>query len=304
MDNLLGLLVQRGRDGKKDVYFADILSSLKEGAGNKALRRRFGIRSGRNLQRAREQFAVYSKLSDMNDNSAKPKGLQVLFDENVASWDMLDVGQVFGSVTNVYLESLTSAQDAEVWAYAVERKINVIVTRDKRDKDDRDLTYIAKQAWYEAGKVKAERNLPMLMHVSNDIGTQAEVFGACLEKSLNDVFRICAAKEGPVMQISMAGVQLGVTQKDLEREQEYRRRHREKDFVYVPREEVLARKFMRVMLAGCDRNDERAVKRIKREVTRRVAITREMTKVNERVVKPLGPKGRKAILRLEALAVA
>jgi len=261
-------IIQRSPDPDiPDIIFSDLLPFIRRGASDIEILKEFPDLKEKKLLKARNLYAA--KISPHQTD----RGLSVLCDENVSMHHLHVCQNAFNYATSIGFEGMAGMSDQQVWDYAQANGFDLIVTKDKRNKEARDLTRIAVCAWRDAitaapTETQALSNLPVLLHLTGDAKEGAH-FEAMLGRHLSDIFKSRAAFSAPVIRVHNEGVYPEISVDDVLRAIDTIQPVRN-----LSRQEQWARKFLRKTLPcnrHADREDPKVID-IKRKVTRAVAI--------------------------------
>lgn len=269
----------------RPIAFSHIRPFIEQGASDPEILAAFPDLKPKKLLKARNFHAA--KHTSPPDDSC---GLRILCDENVSSLHLHACQKAFKHATSIAFEKMTGKPDSEVWRHAYQQEFDYIVTNDRRDVGERDLTRIAACAWRDAmldtgASVEELPKLPMLLHLTGDARTP-ELFPRVLEKSLHDVFNLRVARSGPVVRLNQAGATLELSAFDLIKA--------DVDGPLVrnlTRQEQWARKFLTKILPQekwADREDPHVLQR-KRTVTRAVAAVNRNRRVRDPLARQMEP---------------
>jgi|GEM_PF-4442082 len=262
-------IIQRSPDPDiPDINFSDLLPFIRGGASDIEILKEFPDLKEKKLLKARNLYAA--KISPHQTD----RGLSVLCDENVSMHHLHVCQTAFNYATSIGFEGMAGMGDQQVWDYAQAKGFDLIVTKDKRNKEARDLTRIAVCAWRDAilgdtpQSLEVLARLPVLLHLTGD-AKEGDHFETMLNRNLMDVFKSRAAYAAPVIRLHQEGVYAEISTGDLMQALEIAPPVR-----HLSRQEQWARKFLRKTLPcerHADREDPKVID-IKRRVTRAVAI--------------------------------
>jgi|GEM_PF-5945837 len=188
------------------IFLSDMLPLLESRAGRKKFFETFPDMHLRKVFRVKGLFnaKVLPRPEKFDDG-----GIHVLCDENISNIHVLVCQRLFGYATSVSYERMTSKPDADVWRYAREKKFDLIVTIDKHNVHDFDLTRIVLADWKQAA---IGEKLPQLLHLTGE-ATQGRKFGKLVAANIHTIFNIRMMPDAPVMHLNQGGVRAGLPPK-------------------------------------------------------------------------------------------
>lgn len=200
------MVIQHLRDKDQGVILlSDLLPLLTNNAGRKKILELYpdlmpkkvfkvkGLYNAKVLPRP-EKGAIGPRYGD---------ALHVLCDENVSNLHVRICQELFGYATSITFERLNAIPDSQVWDYARANAFDLIVTLDKRNTTEQDLTRIALNHW----KGAAGGNLPMLLHLTGD-ARESGKFGKLAARTLKDIFTMQSNRDVPVARLNESGLHL------------------------------------------------------------------------------------------------
>ncbi len=149
---------------------------------------------------------------------------KVLIDENIPAHVVGFLRTHFRKVSHVDGVGLTGKKDDKVWEWALDNEYNIIITKDRAEKTDRDLTYIAThdarsilraiEEW--GGSNFKLSDLPMIVHLSGgcDPDRELKVF-LRNEKNKDKLFNFVSNRATPYIDIVNGKIVCGPTYFEL-----------------------------------------------------------------------------------------
>jgi predicted nuclease of predicted toxin-antitoxin system len=209
-----------GRGGKP-VTVRDIFNLLaaEKGSTKKILRARPDIRHETiSLGRA-FLIANHPELYEEIVKKKPLKDYRILIDENISARVAPNIRDGFGYITHTNFVGLAGKKDPEVWAWAVNNRIDAIITRDQVRKTDQDLTEIAVRSTLammaREGQDKVDfASLPLIIHVDcmKDV---THTVGRLFNRYRNGIQRHMEARITPYIKVGETGIQSGPPYTDL-----------------------------------------------------------------------------------------
>lgn len=165
-------------DGLPPVLIEDVLPMLKAGWGDARIAEALPYLRDSKIPKAR---AYYNAKVRKQNAAAEQRSLRVLCDENISPQHVYACQDLFNMASYTDFECLTGKPDTEVWLHAVENGYDFIVTKDIRNREASDLTYIAIEAWREAildphFSLDNLVNLPLLLNLRGKAARDGESF--------------------------------------------------------------------------------------------------------------------------------
>lgn len=227
------IVIQHFPHGETPVIrMSDIVPLLTNHAGRKKILELFPDLKPKKILKVKGLYNA--KVLPRPQKGEGGDALHVLCDENVSNLHVRICQELFGYATSITFEKLNASPDAQVWDYARANDFDLIVTLDKRNTTEADLTRIALNHW----KAAASSKLPMLLHLTGDV-REGGTFGKVAARKLKDIFDMHASRDTPVVRLNESGLHLEQVKKQRPAQGRQRARKilaRAAMAAYVPRD--------------------------------------------------------------------
>jgi hypothetical protein len=207
-------ILQRAKGSSPPVTVREIFNLLAEkGSTKDILRTRPDIRH-ETISLARAfLIANHPKLYQEIDKRKPLKDYRILIDENISARLSPLVRNGFGYITHTNFVGLAGKKDPQVWEWAVNNRIDAIITGDQVRKTDQDLTEIAVRSTLamiaKSGADKVDfASLPLIIHIDCEnkvTKTAAQLFN----RYKNGIHRHIEARVTPYIKVTESGIRSG-----------------------------------------------------------------------------------------------
>jgi len=200
-------LIQEEQAGG-EVHYAVLSDLIRLGLSDGEIQERIPHLKGRNLMRGRAFFHTRQARAVSRLRGANRRSLHVFCDENIPI-TMLRSLQIQGHyATNSLFEDIRGLPDRDVWLYVVERGFDVLLTKDRRNREPTDLCVIARDHWSRTSgnaHMAPRAPLPLVLVVKNDVTLQQQ-FGELMAAHTHAIINHVQDQTACVVELSASGV--------------------------------------------------------------------------------------------------
>ncbi len=206
----------KGRNGKEKVITVrDVFNLLAKGMNTRAIcKQRPDIKPETVLMARAFLIANHPELYNERISPAPDNNYRLLVDENISARIIPHIREGFNYATHTNFVGLNGKKDPEVWQWAVNNRIDAILTGDKRMVDkDRDLTLIAienaKDIMRKMGETGLDVNLselPLVIHVDPLRNDVTNTVAALFRKHQAKIHEYLETRSRPYIKVTAGGV--------------------------------------------------------------------------------------------------
>ena len=153
--------------------------------------------------------SAFSRIS----NAETLKSFSVLIDENISYRISDGLSRIFGKVASVEKEGMLSYKDPQVWEWAVNNGVDVILTKDRVNRTPNDLSYVAEHETrkvlyqdYRKGGRLTWPDMPMLLQLPGGVASRHEEIPYLIKRAKNMVFSYVDNRSTPRVLLNSNGV--------------------------------------------------------------------------------------------------